>query len=626
MLDLPEPSLFDSEEFSLVHDVSAAAEVVADDIAEVTSIFTFGGSKGLRLLKLSSNQGSFHTVQFNREGLSFVVARQQDRSTTKRGKTYNGVGKSLLIAILHFCLGSEMAEDWQNQLAEWEWTLEFEVGEALYCATRSVAKSKVINLDDDEMSVDSFKKWLQDQTMKLRQKVNNLTLRPFLKRFMRPSRDSYIEWRRVDKRETPFASLVVNSYLLGLDLPFVVRKNEIKKEKDNTNKQLATQKKDVVYQEYFGNPSTVDVQVRFYETKIAELKKNIDALNVAEDYYDIQRQANAIQRLLQEERNDLVIVRNQLENLRKSLEQHEDISVDKVNALYQEVNIHLPAQVSQRIEDVLRFHSQLMANRRERVEKEIARLVTRETELVHSVESKGRQMDEQLAYLGAHGALDEHVRLTQRLGGLQEKKDRLTKGREFHERTNKALRQLEKIAIQEEERTETYLSAPDLPYIKAIEVFSTLVRRFYPEKPCGLTVAINAGDNTIRFDIDAFIQDDPSDGINHVKIFCYDLTILQVRPDPGVDFVFHDSRIFDGVDSRYASILLETALEVTSRTGKQYIVALNENTIDGIREYWPEESVDFDEFIEKHKILELTDNSDEDRLLGRQVDISYDAK
>ncbi len=51
----------------------------------------------MRLIRVRANQESFHTVTFNPYGLSFIVAKQKDPGSTEKGRTYNGVGKSLLI-------------------------------------------------------------------------------------------------------------------------------------------------------------------------------------------------------------------------------------------------------------------------------------------------------------------------------------------------------------------------------------------------------------------------------------------------------------------------------------------------------------------------------------------------
>ena len=55
----------------------------------------------MRLIKLSANKDSFKTIKFNPTGLTIIVGAK-----SKGGETYNGVGKSLVIELLHFCLGS----------------------------------------------------------------------------------------------------------------------------------------------------------------------------------------------------------------------------------------------------------------------------------------------------------------------------------------------------------------------------------------------------------------------------------------------------------------------------------------------------------------------------------------
>ena len=61
----------------------------------------------MKLIELSANKESFKTVPFNKSGLSFIVAKQKNPETSDNGKTYNGVGKSLIILIIHFCLGAK---------------------------------------------------------------------------------------------------------------------------------------------------------------------------------------------------------------------------------------------------------------------------------------------------------------------------------------------------------------------------------------------------------------------------------------------------------------------------------------------------------------------------------------
>ncbi len=135
----------------------------------------------------------------------------------------------------------------------------------------------------------------------------------------------------------------------------------------------------------------------------------------------------------------------------------------------------------------------------------------------------------------------------------------------------------------------------------------------------GLKITANDGDNQLLFDIDAKIESDTSDGINNVKIFCYDLTILFKGCNHNIDFIFHDSRLFDGIDERQKADMFKIAYEEFSKSGKQYIATVNQNQIDEIRRLMTQE--DFKNIIVDNTILTLTDESDAGKLLGIRVDI-----
>jgi uncharacterized protein YydD (DUF2326 family) len=54
--------------------------------------------------KLSANQPSFKTVEFS-AGFNVVLADRTQESTKRDSR--NGLGKSTLIEIIHFCLGAK---------------------------------------------------------------------------------------------------------------------------------------------------------------------------------------------------------------------------------------------------------------------------------------------------------------------------------------------------------------------------------------------------------------------------------------------------------------------------------------------------------------------------------------
>jgi len=81
-----------------------------------------------------------------------------------------------------------------------------------------------------------------------------------------------------------------------------------------------------------------------------------------------------------------------------------------------------------------------------------------------------------------------------------------------------------------------------------------------------------------------------SSGVDRMKLFCFDLTLLEEGAASArhPDFLVHDSVVFDGVDPRQLANALRFAQEMVQTTGGQYICTINSNDIppDVLEEPW----------------------------------------
>jgi len=107
------------------------------------------------------------------------------------------------------------------------------------------------------------------------------------------------------------------------------------------------------------------------------------------------------------------------------------------------------------------------------------------------------------------------------------------------------------------------------------------------------------------------IERSGSGGIGKMKIFCFDLMLLQLAQKiPGrVDFLVHDSILYDGVDSRQRALALEQAAKITDESGTQYICTLNSDMV-------PRDDFSSDFAFDKYVRLTLTDKAQAGSLLG----------
>lgn len=133
----------------------------------------------------------------------------------------------------------------------------------------------------------------------------------------------------------------------------------------------------------------------------------------------------------------------------------------------------------------------------------------------------------------------------------------------------------------------------------------------------------NSGEDTLRFTLDARIEDDSSDGVNEVRMFCFDLLIL-LNKISKIRFLIHDSRLFANMDPRQRETLFRIAEDICNQEGFQYICTINEDALLSFESLMtPNE---FKEIIHDNIRLELTDDAPESKLLGIQVDIDLEDK
>ncbi len=295
----------------------------------------------MKLLSLSSNKASFHDVAFNPRGLSLILGRQKNPEQSDSQKTYNGVGKSLTIALIHFCLGANASGEFKDKLPGWEFNLAFEIDGTQYTSTRSASSQNTVILNDKEFSLKKFNDEMESLVFGLEKPIPYLSFRPLIKRFVRPKRESYNAFDSVESKETPYANLLSYSFLLGLDVDLVVEKHNLKTERDRIDKFRKSLKTDSVFKEFFVGNKNPDLELRDLEDEINRLERDIKVFQVAENYYEIERDANNTKRKLQELKNQAIVIENSINSINTSLAIRPDVSTEQIQKVYNETKARL---------------------------------------------------------------------------------------------------------------------------------------------------------------------------------------------------------------------------------------------------------------------------------------------
>lgn len=573
----------------------------------------------MRLISLTASEHTFKTVVFNKTGASFILAKQDKPEQFDNSKTYNGVGKSLLIALIDFCLGAstsnKITKSLQATLPDWHFILQVEIDNQPYTIIRHTNSPKHISLNDESLMLSDFCSKLERLCFEIPSGSQYLSFRSLLPFFIRPSKQSYINYSEPAKTGSPYQKQLYNAFLLGLDVTLSQTKMELKKQIDETNKLHENIKNDPILKQFFEGYRDSSLALVDINEKIEKLELDLQKFEVADDYYHTKQEADDIKRNLDKTQNKIKLRSINVDSINQSLKISPDVNRGDIQNIYDESQLVFQLDVERKLIELEKFYHDLTVNRAKRLQQQKHEIINELKELEVRFTSLKENLDSHMKFLDAHQALDVFTKMSSRLADLQQNREKLQGYEKLQHDYEQRKTSLKKDMLLQSEETVIYLEQVKDDINKIMEYFRVLVKRFYPESLAGITVYNNAGKNQIRYDIEAKIQSDSSDGINSVKLFCYDLTLLMQGSCHAMNFIFHDSRLFSDIDEVHCNELFKIVKD--KFTDKQYISSINQNQLNAL-------SNDVQVFVKNHVVQELTDDSDGGKLLGITVELEYD--
>jgi uncharacterized protein YydD (DUF2326 family) len=576
----------------------------------------------MQLISLTSNKESFRSVHFKNEtGLNFIVATQKNSELSDKGNTTNGVGKSLIVALIHFCLGSNKKDSFKKELSGWSFLLTFKIGDETFKSERSTDNQDKIKLNGQEISLTKFKNKFESLLFDIPAGTSELSFRSLLPFFIRPRKASYIDYNNPNAVKKDFQIQITNALLLGLDVLLVQEKFKLRKEKERIKNLVKELNEDELLKDFFNQKKDATLEGQQVKEDISNLENHLKSFKVADDYYEINKEADVIKFEIEKTKNKVILLENQIINIEETRKISPDIKRENIEKIYKEASTIFNQESLKTLEELEKFYLHLSVNREKRLLDKKNELLRSLNDLRKNIEQKKIELDSKLQYLNTHQALDIVLKLKDKLSDLKAKEDNIQRYDELISKYQKSKIQTEKDFITSTEKTQNYLDDAKEVIKSTTDFFRELAKRFYPNSTAGITVRNNDGDNQIRYNIDAKISADRSDGIGNIKIFCYDLTILLKGFAHRVNFIFHDSRLLSDTDPRQIAELFKILHEFIKVSGKQYNLSLNQNQLDEVKKYLTD--AEYQTIIQKNICLELKDELPEDKLLGIQVDMDY---
>lgn len=575
----------------------------------------------MRLIKLSANQSSFREIPFNQNGLTLIVGKPKAKEKQSE-HTYNGVGKSLLLYLVNFCLGSQSKAVLGEKLPQWSFTLDFKIGNAIKTVTRATDNQEKVMLDGVEIELDKFREWLAQNVIQLPEHIPFLTFRSLIGIFLRPGKKAYESYERLHYSETPYQSLVRNAFLLGVQTDLIREKHDLRQKLENIKELQKSFEKDTILRDYFVGDKDLNIALKETEEAFDKLETDHKNFKVAENYKEVEAEANDFKRQLQSGRNEIYVVENSISQIEGSIRQRSDAGLTQITEVYEAAKVKFPEAVKKELKELAEFHETLIQKRQTRLEADLQRAKSKLKQLNQQLESLNLELNNRLKFLDGHGAFSEYTALSEK---VSDKRNEVQKLRDYKRlmKEYKDKSQELKLRLSEENiKAGKYLEEHEKEISAVTGIFRTLAKRIYPDKGSALVITNNDGDNQTRFNIDAKIISDASDGINEAKIFCFDMTVLLGRKNHNINFLFHDSRLFSDIDPRQRAEVFRIAYEHSANANFQYVATVNEDQVETMK---PWLGTEYEKIITNNIVLELTDESTAGKLLGVEVDLDYDS-
>jgi uncharacterized protein YydD (DUF2326 family) len=572
-----------------------------------------------------ANRRSFHAVKFT-AGLNVVLA---DRSQAAGEKdTTNALGKSTLLEVIDFCLGSgtKPKEGLRiEQLAGWEFTVDLTLSGGDVSVTRAVDTPGVFVIEgttsgwpdqptenkEGALTFDA-KRWravLAWAFFGLREAgaegFYKLSARSLLSYFVRNQVTAYNSPFKYFDNQKTWDMQIHNAFLLGLNWEKAATWQQLKDQKTALDALKQAIKTGAVDGE-LASLGELEAERLRLQSQLEREREALSNFRVLPQYREIETQANVLTTQIHALVNANYTDKRRLKLYRDSIATEEAPSTNRLEALYTEAGITLPGAVKKTLWEAREFNTKLIANRREFISNEIASLEkdieNRESELTALTDQRAQY----LGILSGQGALEEFTSLQDLHAATRLKVDDLTNRiAQLKQMTTKV--DTIKVETVELKRATTldYEERREL-WSKALNLFSEFSENLY-NTPGRLVIDI--ADTGYRFDVE--ISGSPSEGIGKMKIFCYDLMLVSFARQRGlgIDFLIHDSTIFDGVDPRQRAHALELADKMAKQYGFQYICTLNTDMVP-VNDFTS--GFDFAQSVK----LTLTDTNPSGSLLG----------
>ena len=557
----------------------------------------------IRLLKLYSKPQVFKPIIF-KNGINIILGEKVENSEQVQGKKNNGVGKSLAIEFINFCLLKEYTESRVSLIPKSifneipEIILELEINGILFSIHRKIDDSSNIIIFENN------KEKVFDTLNDARNFLNKFV--GYDKKFQKAPTFRELLSPIIRDENTGFSNILLSNaginnnipptirphlYFFGINLEIFENIKKIIKALDETKTVLTKIKKSL-------NCTTIKqinderAILNSLNDEVDKMQKTIESFKTMESFKQIQDEIINIE-------NDLDILKAQRKTIKSEIKkietipEYEDIKDNEIILLYNIFKEGLGDKISKSLEQVQAFKKKIDDFQQSIVKEHYENL----NNTLRSINSQIRELD---------NLYSEKIKIISDRGMLSDLKTSFKiydqKNKELSEKRYK-IGEYDKYSNQKEQLSKKH-NDELLKLKKQLEDNQNIIKSFEAtildmhEEIMGNKEAyfrIDTTKNKNVLDFDLRIKDDGSYSMNRLKVFIYDFSILfnEYTQKNSPNLLIHDNVFQVDNDSLVRCLNLLQKYNVFDEDF-QYIFTMNRDILD-VKEIKSSINLDIDE-------------------------------
>jgi len=543
----------------------------------------------------SEPMGLFPEVTF-KNGINFIFGK---KDTEDSKKSLNGIGKSLLVDIIDYCLCANLSERLRAAKAKKEINLQgysviliFRVNSSKVYIKRSFDKTGevtlVFNGQEQRYKISEAKEVLCDLIFHdagyegIYSSAWLRKLIPFFIKTQPPKRDNFSDPISYQRDSKIMELMQFHLFLLGIDNTLSCRNYELKSNLKLKNSAVREVKKFI--EETYGLKNISDASNELdkttRETKVLEGK--IKEFKLAEQYKDAESSSNEltdqIKKLIYANYSDST----KLKTYNDSYKIGVDFNVQQISKIYGGLSETLGVQVSKTLEEAIAFKKELAKSRQSFLREEVLALEEAIKRRNTEIEKLEEDRSKIFIFLEAKEAIRDLSEAYLQLSRKQEAINDLSGKIGLHTALIKEQAELKTEDAKLYSEIVNFIDGIQARESEIRAIFAEIYNSIYIEFKDQSSFSISGNDRKDqKIEINIHFPSDLSKGKNQGRTLVYDLAVViqamkEQRNIPR--FLIHDG-IFDGIDKAHFVHLYKYLQRITKNLDFQYIVTLNEEGV-----------------------------------------------